>query len=574
MTRTYLIIVESPAKCKKIASYLYNYKNNKYIVKASVGHIRELAKENMGIDFKNDYKPIYQVSKSKKKVVADLKKYLKTVDEVIIASDEDREGEAIGWHVCQVLKLDPTKTKRITFNEITKKSICKAFDNPHTLDMNLIQAQQCRVVLDKLVGFMLSPVLWKHIDYKGKLSAGRVQSIILKLLIDKDEEIEKHTSENYYQTVGKFNKKINGELNKHLDQKIIVDFLKHCIRADFICKNINETERISNPPPPFHTSSLQQDGISKLKTSSSNIMRMAQKLYEKGLITYHRTDSTELSQYILNEIKDYVKDTYTDKYYKFRKYKNKVHNSQEAHEAIRPTNIKLLKPTDLDELTLKLYELIWKRTVASQMSAAIYYVQTFDINISNRKELFKVKKELLKFNGFLKLYNKENDDIKKNKYKIKDGEILKYKEIKSEQKFKNPPPRYSESTIIRKLEKLGIGRPSTYAYVIGVVINRKYAKVGNTVGKKVDVVNYKLQNDTVTKVNSTFKYSSESKKFIPTDIGKDVCGFLVKHFNTIMDINFTADMENKLNLITNGDNNYVEVIDNYYKNIKSRMDKI
>ena len=570
----YLIIVESPAKCKKISSYLYNYKNNKYIVKASVGHIRELTNDNMGIDFKNEYKPIYQISKSKKKVVAQLRKCLKTVDEVIIASDEDREGEAIGWHVCEVLKLNPFKTKRITFNEITKKSICNAFDNPQTLNMNLVNAQQCRVVLDKLVGFMISPVLWKNIDYKGKLSAGRVQSIILKIIIDKDEEIKKHTSENYYQTLGLFNKKIKGELNTHLDKKIIVTFLKDCIRSDFICKNINETEIISNPPPPFHTSSLQQDAISKLKTSSANIMRMAQKLYEKGLITYHRTDSTELSKDILYKIKEFLIETYTDKYYKFRQYKNRVHNSQEAHEAIRPTNIKLLKPDDLDELTLKLYELIWKRTIASQMSAAIYYVQTFDIIISSRKELFKVKKELLKFNGFLKLYNKENEDIKKNKFKVKENEILKYKEIKSEQKFKNPPSRYSESTIIKKLEKLGIGRPSTYAYVIGVVINRKYVKVGNTVGEKVDVINYKLSKDKITKVNSKFKYSSEYKKFIPTDIGKEVCNFLVKHFNTIMDINFTADMENKLNLITNGDNNYVEVIDKYYKNIKNRMDNI
>ena len=574
MTKKYLIIVESPAKCKKIASYLYNYKNNKYIVKASVGHIRELTNDNMGIDFKNNYKPIYQVSKSKKKVVSQLKKCLQSVDEVIIASDEDREGEAIGWHVCEVLNLNPSTTKRITFNEITKKSICTAFDNPKSLNMNLVYAQQCRVVLDKLVGFMISPILWKNIDYKGKLSAGRVQSIILKLIIDKDDEIEKYTSENYYQTVGSFNKKIKGELNKHLEEKNITKFLTDCIRASFICKNINETERISNPPPPYHTSSLQQDAISKLKTSSGNIMRMAQKLYERGLITYHRTDSTELSQYILNQIKNYVKETFTDKYYKFRQYKNKVHNSQEAHEAIRPTNITLLHPENIDDLTLKLYELIWKRTIASQMSSAVYYVQTFDIEISNRSEKFMVKKELLQFNGFLKLYGKENEDIKKNKFKIKNDEILKYKEIKSEQKFKNPPPRYSESTIIKKLEKLGIGRPSTYAYVIGVVINRKYVKVGNTVGKKVDVINYKLSKDEIIKKNGTFKYSSEYKKFIPTDIGKKVCEFLITHFTQIMDINFTADMENKLNLITNGNNNYVEVIDNYYKNIKNRMDKI
>jgi len=573
MTKTYLIIVESPAKCKKIASYLHNYKNNKYIVKASVGHIRELAKKNMGIDFADNFKPIYQVSSNKRKVVADLKKYLKTADEVIIASDEDREGEAIGWHICQVLKLDVTKTKRITFNEITKKSICTAIDNPHTLNMNLVHAQQCRVVLDKLVGYMLSPVLWKNIKYKGKLSAGRVQSIILKLIIDKDNEIKKHTSENYYQTLGTFNKKISGELNKNLNKKIINEFLNNCIRADFICKNITETERISKPPPPFHTSSLQQAGISSLKTSSSNIMRMAQKLYEKGLITYHRTDSTDLSQYILDQIKDYVKETYSAKYYKARHYKKKIHNSQEAHEAIRPTTINVLKPDDLDDLTLKLYELIWKRTVASQMSAAIYFVQMFDISISNRTEIFKVKKELLKFNGFLKLYNKENEDIKK-KYKIKENELLKYKKINCDQKFKNPPPRYSEGTIIRKLGKLGIGRPSTYSYVIGVIVTRKYAKIGNTVGEKVDVINHTLRNDIITQTKSKFKYSTENKKFIPTAIGKEVCDFLVKHFNTIMDINFTAEMENKLNLITTGDNNYVQVIDNYYKNIKNRMDKI
>ena len=565
----YLIIVESPVKARKIESYLQNYKGNNYIVKSSFGHIRDLDKKNMGIDVNNNYKPKYKISNMK--IVRELKNQFKKVDKVIIASDKDREGEAIGWHLCKVLGLNVKTTDRIIFNEITKKAIKEAVDHPQKINMDLVNAQQGRRLLDRLVGFTISPLLWCNIG--SNLSAGRVQSIALKLIVDKEENINNFKTESYYYTSGLFNKILTTELNKRLEANCIELFLNNCKEAEFKLNDIKESTHMKHPPPPFTTSTLQQNGCSKLGMSASSIMKMAQKLYEMGLITYHRTDSTNLSSYITNKIEEFVKEKYGDKYHQFRKYKNKVKNVQEAHEAIRPTKISLENP-NIQGPMKRLYVLIWKRTVASQMSSAIYYSQGYKIMISNRDEKFKGKQDLLKFDGYLKLYGTKVDNIETMKLNIKNGEKVFYTNVKCDEKYKQPPERYSESKIIKKLKSIGVGRPSTYASIINTILNKKYVVIKNVEGEKKKVLNYLLSNDNIIKKDGIFIYQSEKKKMIPLEVGKSICKFMNKNFENIMDYKFTSLMEDNLDDISKGKISWVEVIDKYYKSIQENVKNV
>ena len=603
-----LVIVESPAKCKKIQSYL----GKDYKVVASVGHFRDLSKKDMGIDIDNNYKPTYVITKNK--VVRELRKYVSSVDRVIIATDQDREGEAIGYHLCKVLKLDIKTTARMVFNEITKKALTKAASNLTKLNIDLFYAQQARRVLDRLVGFSISPVLWSNIG--SKLSAGRVQSIVLKLIVEKENEINNFETESYYLTSGEFsanenrapanekvlgrvlnqktanekvlgrvldrapaNEKVLGrvllksQLNRELPANEICSFLSICQKSSFKLEKLDESTFNKNPPPPFTTSTLQQSGCSKFKTSPKIIMSVAQKLYESGLITYHRTDSTALSGYIIKNIEEFIKSKYGDKYHKFRQYKKKVKNSQEAHEAIRPTNINLEK-LDRDDLGAKIYKLIWERTVACQMSSAIYYKQKYEIGISGCDDKFIGSRDLLKFDGYLRLYGQKIVDIDKNKLKVDIGAELDYDNIKSEEKYKQPPSRFSESTLVKKLEVLGIGRPSTYANIIGTVLTRKYAKIGNIKGEKKKVKNYILSKDKIKVKEVDFLYQSEKKKIIPTDIGKKVCLFMEEYFKMIMDYKFTSQVEDRLDEISNGKVGWTVVVDEYFSPIKETITEL
>ena len=564
----YLVIVESPAKCKKIQGYL----GKDYKVVASVGHFRDLSKKDMGIDIKNNYKPTYKITKSK--VVTDLKKHMRSVDKVIIATDQDREGEAIGYHLCKVLKLDVKKTDRIVFNEITKKALQNAVKNVTRINLNLFYAQQARRILDRLVGFSISPVLWRNIG--SKLSAGRVQSIVLKLIVEKENEIDNFETESYYYTSGVFSakeKELKSELNRQLPAKEIYSFLEDCNKSEFTLDKLEEDIHKKNPPPPFTTSTMQQSACGLFKTSAKMIMSVAQKLYEGGYITYHRTDSTALSGYIIKNIEEFVKEKYGEDYHQFRQYKKKVKNSQEAHEAIRPTKIEreFLEGNDLRS---KLYKLIWNRTVACQMSSAIYFRQKYEIGISEREEKFKGSYELLKFDGFLRLYGNKIDDIESNKLKIEIGTKLNNKKIKSEEKYKQPQPRFSESTLVKKLEVLGIGRPSTYANIISTVISREYAKIGNIKGEKKKVKNYELSKNKIKIKEGDFLYQSEKKKMIPTEIGKCVCKYMEEYFKIVMDYKFTSMIEDCLDEISNGKKKWTEVVDEYFKPIQKIIEEI
>tara|TARA_B100000780_G_scaffold276552_1_gene245347 strand:- start:1136 stop:3391 length:2256 start_codon:yes stop_codon:yes gene_type:complete len=560
----YLIIVESPAKANKIEKFLKNFNGNNYIVKSSFGHIRDLEKKKLGVDVENNFKPTYKITNQK--IVKELKKYKTIVDKIIIASDEDREGEAIGWHLCKVLGLDVKTTQRITFNEITKKAIQNAVNKPRTLDMNMVNAQQARRILDRLVGFSLSPLLWKSIG--PSLSAGRVQSIVLKLAVEKEEIIDKFKEskvEAYYHICGIFDKILKGDLNSNLenDENITnIDFLKDCKVSIYKIQNIQLKLFNKNPPPPFTTSSLQQDACSKLNIGSKMVMILAQKLYEGGHITYHRTDSTMLSDHIQEELKAYIIDEYTDKYYHNRSYNKKVKNSQEAHEAIRPTNIN--NKSIEDSLQNKLYNLIWKRTVASQMSSAEYYSQSYEVTISKRVEFFIGKQDLLKFEGYLKIYGQKSIDIEKNRLKYTDGDEIECNKITCDQKYKQPPGRYSEGSMIKKLEKLGIGRPSTYASVINTIISRKYTEIKTIKGEKRDVINYKLEKNKITQKKTSFTFNTEKKKMVPTQIGKDVCKYLDTNFKELMNYSFTSTMEDKLDNISTGKDKWTDVIGAYY----------
>ena len=566
-----LVIVESPAKAGTIQKYL----GNDYIVKSSFGHIRDLQDNELSIDVNNGFAPQYVIPSDKKKVVAELKKAAKEASMVWLASDEDREGEAISWHLFETLGLKQENTRRIVFHEITKPAILNAIANPREIDMSLVNAQQARRVLDRLVGFELSPVLWRKIQ--PKLSAGRVQSVALRLVVDKEREILGFNSEQYYRVDAIFHPEgtpdktlVKATLDRRFpDLESAQEFLQRCIGASFAICGIEEKEGTRFPAAPFTTSTLQQEASRKLRMSVSQTMSIAQRLYEHGLITYMRTDSTNLSSLALNTAKNFICDNFGPEYSKVRQYKTKAKGAQEAHEAIRPTYIEntSIEGTPQEQ---KLYELIWKRTVASQMADA--RVLKTDIKVSSDKgeEKFNVQATQVLFDGFLKLYMEGTDEPQQDDETVilpqmNIGDRMFDKEITAEGKFTSAPSRYSEATLVKKLEELGIGRPSTYAPTISTLTKgRGYIVKGDKTGEKHQVTNLILKNGTIKQTSKTETVGSEKGRLLPQDIGMIVTDYLVKNFPDVLDYKFTANVEEEFDKIADGDMVWNSAISAFY----------
>jgi len=567
-----LVIVESPAKAKTIEKFL----GKDFQVLSSMGHIRDLVEKGIGIDFAHNYAPIYEVSSDKKKIVAQLTKESKTADIVWLASDEDREGEAIAWHLYEVLKLNEANTKRIVFHEITKDAILKAIQTPRKIDINLVDAQQARRVLDRIVGFELSPVLWRKV--KPSLSAGRVQSVAVRLVVEREREINNFTPDVSYRVTAIFTSKDkNGkavELACELSQRFktkkeALAFLEHCKTAQFAVADITKTPAKKSPAPPFTTSTLQQEAARKLGFSVSQTMRVAQMLYESGKITYMRTDSVNLSDLALNTSKSEISTTYGDKYYKRRQFSTKTKGAQEAHEAIRPTymNVHSVDGTVQEK---RLYDLIWKRTIASQMADAQLEKTNININISGSPLLFVASGEVIIFDGFLKVYLESTDDENSAEQEqilpeMKSGERAQTEQITAQQRFTQRPARYTEASLVRKLEELGIGRPSTYAPTISTIQNRNYVEKGDRPAEKREFTELELKKDKITEKIKTENTGAEKAKMFPTSIGFVVTDFLTEHFPDIMNYNFTAKAEDDLDLIAEGKEKWTQMIDIFYK---------
>ena len=558
-----LVIVESPAKAKKIEQYL----GKDYKVMSSYGHIRDLKRKELSVDEKT-LNPDYEIPEDKKKVVADLKKNAKEAKKVWLASDEDREGEAISWHLCEVLGLDEQKTSRIVFHEITKPAILYAIDHPRHLDMNLVNAQQARRVLDRIVGFKLSPVLWRKV--KPALSAGRVQSVAVKLIVEREREIQSFTSEPFYRVNAIFTLADGSEVKAELDTRFktheeALAFLEQCKSAVFTVGDITKKPLKRMPAPPFTTSTLQQEAVRKLGFTVSQTMMVAQRLYESGRITYMRTDSVHLSTLALNACKEEITKEYGAEYSHPREYQTKSKGAQEAHEAIRPTFA-----TDKGEWTnqeRRLYDLIWKRTIASQMAEAKIEKTTATINIDNRAEHFMANGEVVVFDGFLKVYRESTDDENDNKQEgtnilpaFKVGDKLDRKSITATERFTLAPARYNEASLVKKLEELGIGRPSTYAPTISTIQQREYVVRGDKPGKERPYTVDTLQDDTVSQEKKVELAGSDRGKLIPTDIGIVVNDFLQKNFPEIMDYNFTAKVEGQFDNIAEGKEDWKDML--------------
>ena len=574
-----LVIVESPAKAKTIEKFL----GKDFLVKSSFGHIRDLAKKEFGINIKKNYEPHYIISADKKKVVAELKKLALESTKIWLASDEDREGEAISWHLAEVLGIPPDKAQRIVFHEITKEAIQKAIHNPRPIDQNLVNAQQARRVLDRLVGFELSPVLWKKV--KPSLSAGRVQSVAVRLLVEREREVLNFNSIPAYRVVAVFevvgqDGKIT-ELKAELDRKFLTReetaaFLESCKSAGFLVEGIETKPLKKSPAPPFTTSTLQQEASRKFGFSVSQTMSLAQKLYEAGKITYMRTDSVNLSDLALNTIKKEIIGEFGEKYLKTRQYKTKSKGAQEAHEAIRPTYIEhheIAGPAN----EKKLYELIWKRTIASQMSEALLEKTTVNIRISNRKELLIATGEVLLFEGFMRVYRESSDEENGENGSelippLKQGQPLKMESIEAIQRFPHAPARYSEASLVKKLEELGIGRPSTYAPTISTIQTREYVVKEDRQGTVRELDALKLKNGKVTGFTKSEKTGFEKAKLFPTDIGMVVNDFLTEHFGNIVDYNFTAKVEAEFDSIADGKMVWYEMIHRFYKPFHEQVD--
>ena len=566
-----LVIVESPAKAGTIQKYL----GSDYIVKSSFGHIRDLQDNELSIDVDNGFAPQYVIPSDKKKVVAELKKAAKEASMVWLASDEDREGEAISWHLFETLGLKQENTRRIVFHEITKPAILNAIANPREIDMSLVNAQQARRVLDRLVGFELSPVLWRKIQ--PKLSAGRVQSVALRLVVDKEREILGFNSEQYYRVDAIFHPEgtpektlVKATLDRRFpDLESAQEFLQRCIGASFAICGIEKKEGTRFPAAPFTTSTLQQEASRKLRMSVSQTMSIAQRLYEHGLITYMRTDSTNLSSLAINTAKNFICDNFGPEYSKVRQYKTKAKGAQEAHEAIRPTYIEntSIEGTPQEQ---KLYELIWKRTVASQMADA--RVLKTDIKVSSDKgeEKFNVQATQILFDGFLKLYMEGTDEPQQDDETVilpqmNIGDRMFDKEITAEGKFTSAPSRYSEATLVKKLEELGIGRPSTYAPTISTLTKgRGYIVKGDKTGEKHQVTNLILKNGTIKQTSKTETVGSEKGRLLPQDIGMIVTDYLVKNFPDVLDYKFTANVEEEFDKIADGDMVWNSAISAFY----------
>ena len=562
-----LVIVESPAKAKTIEKYL----GTGFKVASSYGHISDLPSKELGVDVENDFKPKYIISKEKKDVVRDLKKKADNADCVWLASDEDREGEAIAWHLSESLKLDQKKTKRIVFREITKNAILKAIENPREIDYNLVNAQQARRVIDRLVGFEISPILWRKV--KGGLSAGRVQSVAVRLLVDREAEINNFVPVSSFKVVAKFANKTENKFSAQLlgnfkSKDEAVSFLEKNINANFNISSIDKKPAKKSPAPPFTTSTLQQEASRKLGFNVSRTMSAAQKLYESGNITYMRTDSVNLSNDALNSAEIVISNNYGKNYFKRRKFSSKNKGAQEAHEAIRPTSLDK-SDVQMDSDQSRLYRLIWLRTIASQMSEALLERTTFKIKSNNYQNEFNAKGEVIKFDGFLKVYiagTDDNEDVESSGIlpNLSVGENLKNISIIATEKFSRPPYRFSEAALVKKLEELGIGRPSTYAPTITTIQNRKYVSKGIFEGEERTYSELKLINGNLSVVDLKETTGSDKGKLVPTEVGIIVTNFLVNNFKNILDYNFTASVEQDFDRIANGDKEWTNILKEFY----------
>lgn len=564
-----LVIVESPAKAKTIEGYL----GKEFMVKSSFGHVRDLSTKELGIEVNNDFKPDYEVMPDKKKLIAELKKLAASAETVWLATDEDREGEAISWHLAEVLGLDPTKTNRIVFHEITKNAISEAIKSPRQIDQNLVNAQQARRVLDRLVGFELSPILWKKV--KPSLSAGRVQSVAVRLIVEREEEIRNFKSTFYYKVSGLFevdNEHGRATLKADLPKRFNTHdeaqaFLETCKNASYSVADVEMKPGKRTPAPPFTTSTLQQEASRKLGFSVSRTMTIAQQLYESGKITYMRTDSVNLSQTALGLAKEEIISQFGKDYHKSRQYTNKSKGAQEAHEAIRPTYMNN-SSIEGDAAQKRLYELIWKRTIASQMADAMLEKTNIYIQLSNSSEQFVAQGEVIKFDGFLKVYiESTDDDIEQEEGLlplVKKGENLTMNQVDATQKFTLQPPRYTEASLVKKMEELGIGRPSTYAPTISTILKREYVVKEDRDGITRDFAQLTLKDGKIKEVVKHEKTGFEKSKLFPTDTGELVTRFLKQYFNDIMDYNFTANVEKEFDEVAQGLRVWNEMIKEFY----------
>ncbi|MDG1263927.1 MAG: type I DNA topoisomerase [Flavobacteriaceae bacterium] len=571
-----LVIVESPAKAKTIEKFL----GKDFKVASSFGHIADLPSKELGVNVDGDFSPKYIVSSDKKKVVTELKSLANKAEMVWLASDEDREGEAIAWHLAQTLKLKDEKTKRIVFHEITKNAILKAIDQPREIDYNLVNAQQARRVLDRLVGYELSPVLWRKV--KGGLSAGRVQSVSVRLIVEREREIKAFTAQTMYKTQAEFlsssGKTIKAQLSSTLENPDEVqDFLLENVNAKFSIVSKETKPAKKSPTAPFTTSTLQQEASRKLYFSVSKTMTMAQRLYEAGLITYMRTDSVNLSKEAQSAVLSTIENNYGSEYTQARNFTTKSKGAQEAHEAIRPTDVTRTKiEADYDQM--RLYELIWKRTVASQMSDAKLERTQLKIEASTHKEIFKARGEVIKFEGFLKVYLEGVDEDEEEAQgilpSVNQGDVVELKILVSTQRFSRPPYRYSEAALVKKLEELGIGRPSTYAPTISTVQNRGYVAKGVVEGKERNYHQLSLKKDEVEVKILTEMVGSDKGKLVPTDIGMIVNDFLVANFKNILDYSFTAQVEKDFDEIAEGNEDWTKMIKGFYGNFHETVNYV
>ncbi len=554
-----LVIVESPAKAKTIEKYL----GKDFTVKSSFGHIRDLPKKGLSVDKEKGFHPTYEIPADKKKVVAELKKAAAGA-EVWLASDEDREGEAIAWHLCEALKLDPKKTKRIVFHEITKSAILSAIENPRTVDLPLVDAQQARRVLDRLVGYELSPVLWKKVQ--AGLSAGRVQSVAVRIIVEREREIKAFQAEATFKVTAIFlidKQELKAELaNKLPDIETARKFVEDCIKADFTVENIELKPGSRNPGPPFTTSTLQQEASRRLGYSVKQTMTLAQRLYENGHITYMRTDSVNLSAFALEGIAEYVTKEFGAQYHNRRQFTTKSEGAQEAHEAIRPTHFAKLQ-AGADAQQKKLYQLIWQRAVASQMAAAKLDRTEVTIGVSTRPEKLIGKGEMLVFDGFLKVYGGGKDDTILPK--VEPGQKLDLETMTATETFSRPPARYSEAALVKKLEEMGIGRPSTYAPTISTIQSRGYVEKLDLEGEERPVRSITLEKGKVAEATATERYGADRAKLIPTPTAEITTDFLVKYFAPIVDYDFTASVEEEFDQIADGKIAWNKMIAEFYK---------
>jgi DNA topoisomerase I len=574
-----LVIVESPAKAKTIEGFL----GKEFTVKSCFGHVVDLSKKDLGVDIAKDFQPIYIVSPDKKKIVNDLKKIAKESETIWLASDEDREGEAIAWHLMNTLALKEDQTKRIVFHEITKSAITEAINHPRKIDKNLVDAQQARRVLDRLVGFELSPLLWRKI--KTSLSAGRVQSVTVRLIVEREDEIKTFSSTSAYRIQADFiidndekRKNITAELNKRFSEKeAAIAFLEKCKSSIFKIENVETKPAKKSPAPPFTTSTLQQEASRKLGFSVANTMRVAQQLYESGKITYMRTDSVNLSKMALSMAKELITESFGPDYVKTRQYTTKSKGAQEAHEAIRPSYLNK-RSIEGDSSQKKLYDLIWKRTIASQMSDALLEKTNVTIGISRADEKFITRGEVIKFDGFWKVYmeSTDEDDTESGEGLLPPltaGEELTLQQMTAQQKFTLQPPRFTEASLVKKLEELGIGRPSTYAPIISTIQKRGYVIKEDRPGftRKFNLI--LLKNNSLTEEEKTENFGYEKAKLFPTDIGTVVNNFLVQHFENILDYNFTAYVEGEFDEIAEGKLVWNKMIRDFYDPFHKQIEK-